>query len=108
MPLPAALAARLAKRGIVKPADIEARENEKKEEEEVIAEDYDERDRDRLGGPDDDDPMNIANLEKNFRVIQGVLTSTTSIMTVPKYVLKYGVEVNLNLMHVIFKERTGC
>ncbi|XP_026291953.1 polyglutamine-binding protein 1 [Frankliniella occidentalis] len=63
MPLPAALAARLAKRGIVKPSDIEARENERKEEEEVIAEDYDERE--RLG--DDDDPMNIANLEKKFQ-----------------------------------------
>lgn len=67
MPLPAALAARLAKRGLVKPADIEARENEKREEEEVIAEDYDERERDRLGGMDDDDPMNVANLEKKFQ-----------------------------------------
>ncbi|KAJ1530794.1 hypothetical protein ONE63_005644 [Megalurothrips usitatus] len=65
MPLPAALAARLAKRGLVKPADIEAKED-KKEEEEVIAEDYDERERGRLGG-DDDDPMNAANLEKKFQ-----------------------------------------
>lgn len=53
-----------------------ARENEKKEEEEVIAEDYDERDRDRLGGPDDDDPMNIANLEKKFQVCYSTLFDT--------------------------------
>lgn len=77
-----------------------------------------------MGGMDDDDPMNVANLEKKFqvciyihfqytfpsclsgnellfficRVIRGVLTNTTFIMTAPRHVLIFGAEESWNLM----------